>query len=103
MADTLTSTLLLSLAVSTTAKRRCKACRVDGDGLRGTDLAPLASALIARASTDEADADALMELSIVLQLQGIHDLGVTHRRTPRAPGASIRRRAPARRASGCSR
>ena len=44
---------------------------------QGADLAPLAAELIERASTDPDDADALMDLSIVLQLQGIRDLGVT--------------------------
>jgi hypothetical protein len=43
----------------------------------GTDLAPLAAELIERASADPDDANALMDLSIVLQLQGIRDLGVT--------------------------
>jgi hypothetical protein len=44
---------------------------------KGADLAPLAAALIARAAADEADADALMDLSTLLQLQGVQDLGVT--------------------------
>jgi hypothetical protein len=43
----------------------------------GIDLAPLATELIARASADQSDADALMDLSTILQLQGIRDLGVT--------------------------
>ncbi|MGH8797794.1 MAG: ATP-grasp domain-containing protein [Caldimonas sp.] len=42
----------------------------------GADLGPLAVELIARASADESDADALMDLSIVLQLQGHRDLGL---------------------------
>ena len=40
------------------------------------DLQPLASELIARASGEEADADALMDLSTVLQLRGLKDLGL---------------------------
>lgn len=42
----------------------------------GCDLAPLATTLIARASADERDADALMDLSTILQLQGIRDIGI---------------------------
>lgn len=42
----------------------------------GTDLGPLAAGLIERASADEADADALMDLSTVLQLQGQRELGL---------------------------
>jgi len=42
----------------------------------GADLAPLAAALIERASADPDDADALMDLSTLLQLRGVHDLGV---------------------------
>jgi glutathione synthase/RimK-type ligase-like ATP-grasp enzyme len=44
---------------------------------QGIDLAPLAAELIERAGSDPADADALMDLSTILQLQGIRDLGVT--------------------------
>ena len=44
---------------------------------QGIDLAPLAAELIERAGADPADADALMDLSTILQLRGIHDLGVT--------------------------
>jgi hypothetical protein len=78
MADTMTSTLLPSPSLSTTAQVQLQGlARLMATAFRGIDLAPLASALIARASADEADADALMDLSIVLQLQGIHDLGVT--------------------------
>jgi hypothetical protein len=51
--------------------------RLMSRAFQGADLAPLAAALIERASTDQDDADALMDLSIVLQLQGIRDLGVT--------------------------
>jgi len=40
------------------------------------DLQPLAHALIERASHDEHDANALMDLSTLLQLQGIRDLGL---------------------------
>jgi hypothetical protein len=43
---------------------------------QGVDLAPLAKTLIERASTDEADANALMDLSTILQLQGIRDVGL---------------------------
>lgn len=43
---------------------------------QGVDLAPLAKALIERASSDEADANALMDLSTILQLQGIRDVGL---------------------------
>ena len=42
----------------------------------GCDLTPLATTLIARASGDEGDADALMDLSTILQLQGIQDIGI---------------------------
>lgn len=41
----------------------------------GVDLGPRAAQLIERAAADEADADALMDLSVILQLQGLHDLG----------------------------
>ncbi|WP_211238096.1 ATP-grasp domain-containing protein [Derxia gummosa] len=40
------------------------------------DLVPISKALIARASRDESDADALMDLATLLQLQGIADLGL---------------------------
>jgi glutathione synthase/RimK-type ligase-like ATP-grasp enzyme len=43
----------------------------------GLDLAPLASELIERAGADQQDADALMDLSTILQLQGVRDLGIT--------------------------
>jgi len=43
---------------------------------QGVDLAPLATALIQRATASEADADALMDLSTVLQLQGLRQLGM---------------------------
>ena len=42
----------------------------------GEDLRPAASALIARAERDEADSAALMDLSTVLFLQGLRDLGL---------------------------
>ena len=42
---------------------------------RAVNLRPLAARLIARAAADEDDADALMDLSIVLQLQGLRELG----------------------------
>lgn len=42
----------------------------------GADLMPIAKQLIERASANEADAEALMDLSTVLQLQGIRDLGL---------------------------
>lgn len=42
----------------------------------GADLASLARAMIERASADERGADALMDLSTVLQLQGNKDLGL---------------------------
>lgn len=40
------------------------------------DLAPLAQEMIARASTDEQDGNALMDLATILQLQGIRDVGL---------------------------
>jgi len=43
---------------------------------QGVDLTPLAHELIARASSNEADAHALMDLSTVLQLQGIREVGL---------------------------
>ena len=42
----------------------------------GRDLTPLATTMIERARGDERDADALMDLSTILQLQGIKDLGI---------------------------
>lgn len=42
----------------------------------GADLAPIAAALIARAQADDQDANALMDLSTVLQLQGLRDIGL---------------------------
>lgn len=42
----------------------------------GEDLMPLATQLIARASTNEHDANALLDLSTILMLQGIRDLGL---------------------------
>ena len=41
----------------------------------GADLAPIAAELIERARVDENDADALMDLSIVLMLQGQRGIG----------------------------
>jgi hypothetical protein len=43
----------------------------------GADLGPVAARLIARAQANDADAGALMDLSIVLQLQGLRELGMT--------------------------
>lgn len=43
---------------------------------QGVDLMPLAQTLIARAGADERDAEALMDLSTILQLQGIKDVGL---------------------------
>jgi aromatic-L-amino-acid/L-tryptophan decarboxylase len=42
----------------------------------GTLLAPMAARLIQRAERDETDASALIDLSVVLQLQGLRDLGI---------------------------
>ena len=42
----------------------------------GGSLTPLAATLIVRASADANDADALMDLSTVLQLQGLRELGL---------------------------
>ena len=42
----------------------------------GVDLIPIAKQLIERASANAADAEALLDLSTVLQLQGIRDLGL---------------------------
>ncbi|VTU13233.1 Glutathione synthase/Ribosomal protein S6 modification enzyme (glutaminyl transferase) [Variovorax sp. SRS16] len=42
----------------------------------GIDLAPIAVKLIARASADEQDAEALMDLSTLLQLQGKREVGL---------------------------
>lgn len=43
---------------------------------RGDDLMPLAQTLIARAGDDEQDIDALMDLSTVLLLQGLREVGL---------------------------
>lgn len=43
---------------------------------RGTDLRPLAQALIDRAAADEDDAEALMDLSTALFLQGLREVGL---------------------------
>jgi NADH:ubiquinone oxidoreductase subunit len=43
---------------------------------QGMSLAPLATAMIARATADERDANALMDLSTILFLQGINDVGL---------------------------
>ncbi len=43
---------------------------------RGEDLMPLAQALMERAARDESDAEALFDLSTILQLQGIRDVGL---------------------------
>ena len=51
--------------------------RLMTQAFEGADLVPLAAELIARAAADPDDADALMDLSTVLQLQGVRDLGVT--------------------------
>src|SRR5450755_2191553 len=50
--------------------------RLMSKAFEGVDLVPLATELIERASADERDADALMDLSTVLQLQGIRDIGI---------------------------
>jgi hypothetical protein len=42
----------------------------------GVDLDPLAARLIARAASNEGDAEAVMDLSTILQLRGHRDLGV---------------------------
>lgn len=42
----------------------------------GADLLPIAQQLIERATANEADAEALLDLSTVLQLQGIRDVGL---------------------------
>lgn len=42
----------------------------------GADLAPIAADLIERARVDDSDADALMDLSIVLMLQGHRGIGL---------------------------
>jgi hypothetical protein len=44
---------------------------------QGADLVPLAATLIERAAASEDDAEALMDLSTVLQLQGLRTLGVS--------------------------
>jgi glutathione synthase/RimK-type ligase-like ATP-grasp enzyme len=43
---------------------------------QGIDLLPLAQSLIARAAQDEHDANALMDLSTVLLLQGLREVGL---------------------------
>jgi hypothetical protein len=43
---------------------------------QGADLGPLAARLIERAEANQADAGALIDLSIVLQLQGLRELGI---------------------------
>ena len=43
---------------------------------QGTDLMPLAQTLITRATEDEHDANALMDLSTILLLQGLRDVGL---------------------------
>ena len=43
---------------------------------QGQDLAPLAQALIGRAEADPDDAEALLDLSWILELQGLRDLGL---------------------------
>jgi hypothetical protein len=43
---------------------------------RGEDLMPLAQAMMERAARDEHDAEALFDLSTILQLQGIRDVGL---------------------------
>lgn len=43
---------------------------------RGVNLAARAAGLIERAAANAADADALIDLSIILQLQGVRDLGL---------------------------
>jgi len=42
----------------------------------GIDLGPLAAHLIERAAMNDADVEAVMDLSTILQLQGLRDLGV---------------------------
>jgi hypothetical protein len=42
----------------------------------GIDLMPMARTLIARASSDPRDADSMMDLSIILQLHGVRDVGL---------------------------
>lgn len=42
----------------------------------GVELNPLAQNMIARATADESDGNALMDLSVILQLQGIKDVGL---------------------------
>lgn len=43
---------------------------------RGDDLMPLAQSMMERAARDELDAEALFDLSTILQLQGIRDVGL---------------------------
>ncbi len=42
----------------------------------GVELNPLAQKMIARATANEQDGNALMDLSVILQLQGIRDVGL---------------------------
>ena len=69
----------------------------------GVDLAPLAASLIECASADPDDADALMDLSTILQLQGVHDLGVTTQAHALAGSACTSSAATARRRCACWR
>ena len=74
--------------------------RLTTSAFQGTDLTPLAMRLIARASADPSDANALMDLSTVLLLQGIDDVGLAtqahalqvcrHYRLPAAKVPSLR-------------
>jgi hypothetical protein len=50
--------------------------RLMTQAFQGIDLVPLAGELIGRAAANPDDADALMDLSTLLQLQGLRDLGV---------------------------
>lgn len=62
---------------------------------RGEDLRPIASALIARAERDDHDAAALMDLSTVLFLQGLPDLGLATQAQALAMRRLYRLQAPA--------
>ena len=75
--------------------------RLTTSAFQGTDLTPLAMRLIARASADPSDANALMDLSTVLLLQGIDDVGLATQahalqvcRHYRLPAAKVRSRTP---------
>ena len=70
---------------------------------RGTDLRPLAQALIDRAAADEDDAEALMDLSTALFLQGLREVGLPprRRRCRSAACTGWRRRARRPRAGRC--